>query len=157
MQSNTHNKTVVSADCAAMSETTIYKNIAFYMKTCWPDVLYRFDFAAGTKLSKKQAVEHKNLQKDRGFCDFVIFKKIDVADKLQYCGLALEIKKSGERIYKVSGEFANEHIREQAKCLEVLKSEGWMAHFAIGLNECIDRIENYLLMSNAKKHASVKF
>jgi hypothetical protein len=62
----------------------------------------------------------------------------------QYHGLRIELKKTGERVKKRNGEWASEHIGEQAEILEKLRSKGYMAEFAVGFDKAKEIIETYM-------------
>lgn len=59
-------------------------------------------------------------------------------------GLFLELKKEGTRLKKKNGEWATEHIAEQAKVLEKLRQRGYCAEFAVGFEEAKRIIDGYL-------------
>jgi hypothetical protein len=59
-------------------------------------------------------------------------------------GLFLELKKEGTRLKKKNGEWANDHIAEQAEILNQLKLRGYAAEFAVGFDQAKEIIDNYL-------------
>lgn len=59
-------------------------------------------------------------------------------------GLFLELKKEGTRLKKKNGDWASEHIKEQAKVLEQLRDRGYCAEFAVGFDETKKIIDEYL-------------
>lgn len=59
-------------------------------------------------------------------------------------GLFIELKKDGTRLKKKNGEWASDHIAEQAKVLYELRIAGYEAVFAVGYDEAVAIIENYL-------------
>ena len=60
-------------------------------------------------------------------------------------GLFLELKRLGTRIYRQDGELvADVHIREQARALKVLRDKGYVANFAIGFDDAVEQIRQYL-------------
>lgn len=70
-------------------------------------------------------------------------------------GLFLELKKDGETLYpgprakkrfkSIDGkEYKNEHLMEQADVLFKLRKAGYAAEFAIGFDEAIKIIDEYL-------------
>lgn len=59
-------------------------------------------------------------------------------------GLFLELKKEGARLKKKNGEWATEHIAEQAEVLEKLRKRGYCAEFAVGFEEAKRIINEYL-------------
>lgn len=56
----------------------------------------------------------------------------------------IELKKEGTRIKKKNGDFASEHIVEQADILERLRFRGYKAEFAVGFDEAKKLIDDYL-------------
>lgn len=63
---------------------------------------------------------------------------------MMYAGLFLELKRDGTRLKKKSGEWANEHIAEQAELLHILRQKGFSAEFAVGFDEAKKIIDEYL-------------
>ena len=131
-----------------MTEHQIYESIAMYLLMQYPGVIYRFDLAADMKLTPGQARKHKRLHPYRGFPDLVIFEPmprcIDGGWDYEWHGLFLELKKDGVRLKKKSGEWASEHIAEQASVLKCLQDKGYKADFAIGYDQAIQKIDEYL-------------
>lgn len=63
----------------------------------------------------------------------------------QTCGLFLELKRDGTKIYRKDGSFvADQHILEQAHVMHDLRKAGYAAEFAVGLDEAKRIIEEYL-------------
>ncbi len=127
-----------------MREHEIYRLIAQYLQVKYPDVVYRFDLAADLKLTAGQARKHKMLHPKRGYPDLFIAKPIVSEDGSGSYGLFIELKKEQTRLKKKNGEWATEHIAEQAKVLEQLVSSGFMATFACGFDEAREIIDKYL-------------
>ena len=127
-----------------MTELDIYKSFARYMAVVHPRVIYRFDYGAGTYLSKKQAGEQKAINNCKGYPDLFIAKPVG-----KYHGAFFEVKKVGnEPYYKEAarrGSLKNDaHIQEQADMLDRLRKYGYYAEFAVGLDELIEVTEKYL-------------
>ncbi len=72
-----------------------------------------------------------------------------------YGALFLELKKDGETLYpgprakkrfkSIDGkEYKNEHLMEQADVLYKLRNAGYAAEFAVGFDEAIKLIDEYL-------------
>lgn len=145
-----------------MTEHDIYLQIAQYLRLRYPSVIYRFDLAADLKLSIGQARKHKRLQHYRGYPDLFIAEPKVLTEYIElkdvkpggltlvnghgyYSGLFLEIKKPGTRIFTKKGLLvADEHIREQFDMLERLRQSGYRAEFAIGYDEAVKIIDEYL-------------
>jgi hypothetical protein len=140
-----------------MKETDLYEQIAQYMNYKHRDVIYHFDLSGLWTPSHQARNLYGRLNK-RAWPDlFIANNKFQIetrayegADKLffaqQKCGLFIELKKAGTRLYLKDGVTlrAVPHHIEQAAVLESLRSQGYMAEFAVGLNEAIALIEGYL-------------
>lgn len=104
----------------------------------------------------------KPIIKGRTYCGGSVIRKgkivgtehNDTLDVL-FCGLFLELKKDGETLYpgprakkrfkSIDGkEYKNEHLMEQADVLFKLRKAGYAAEFAIGFDEAIRIIDEYL-------------
>ena len=121
-------------------ETEIYKALSKYLQLKHPNLLFRFDFAAGTKMTVGQATRHKAINPHRGYPDLFIAEP-----RLGWHGLFLEIKAVGSSPYKKNGELVSDsHVQEQYLRLLELATKGYRTDFAIGLDECIEKIERYL-------------
>ena len=133
-----------------MTEHQMYEIIAQYLQVKYPDVIYRFDLAADLKLTMGQARKHKTLHPHRGYPDLFIAKQKEglnmncIEFPNSYAGLFIEIKKDGTRLKKRNGEWASDHIAEQADMLEKLEERGYWAEFAIGIDEALEIIDEYL-------------
>lgn len=124
---------------AKIPEYEVYTMIAQYLQVQYSSVIYRFDLAADMKLTPGQARRHKELHPRRGFPDLFIANPIK-----KYGGLFIEIKRDGTRIKKKNGEWASEHIAEQAEVLQKLRDRGYVAEFAVGFDEAKRIIDEYL-------------
>lgn len=67
-----------------------------------------------------------------------------MARVMKYAGLMIELKKDGTRLKKKNGDWASEHIAEQAEVLAELDKRGYMAVFAVGFDEAKKIIDEYL-------------
>ena len=137
-----------------MSEHQLYELIAQYMQIQYPDVIYRFDLAADLKLTAGQARKHKMLHPKRGYPDLFIAEPIitsyrdengmiKLTQTKNYSGIFIELKKDGTRLKKKNGEWASDHIAEQAEMLERLEFRGYRAMFAVGFDEAKKIIDLY--------------
>lgn len=128
----------------AVSERTLYKQIAQYLQLQYPGVIYRFDLAADMKLTAGQASRHKALHPHRGYPDLFIASARTIGDRY-YHGLFLELKREGTRILKKDGTLvADQHIREQHALLVELERRGYAARFAVGFDQAKQIIDEYL-------------
>jgi hypothetical protein len=119
-------------------EADIYLALSRYLAYRHPKLIWRFDFSAGTKMTYGQIKKHKGMNPHRGYPDLFICQC-----RGGHGGLFLEIKNS--KIHKKTGELLkDEHLHEQSEMLLHLESCGYVAQFAIGLDDCINKIEAYL-------------
>ena len=123
-----------------MNESVIQQQVADYLKIRYPKVIFHSDFGSGIKLTMGQAVKQKRLNGGRrAWPDMFIAEPT-----LDYSGLFIELKKDGTRLKKMSGDWASEHIAEQAHMLAELTARGYKADFAIGFEQAKKLIDEYL-------------
>lgn len=128
-------------------EQLLAKDVAYYLRMQYPDVLFRFDLN-GLNLSKTQAGMNKSIQKRKGFPDLEIFaasgNKSQQVPNIWH-GLLIELKTEGTRIFLKDGRtYASEHLKEQAACHLQLVKAGYYACFACGFDEVKSVIDKYL-------------
>ena len=123
-----------------MTESQIQEALADCLRLKYPDVLFHSDFGSGVKLTMGQAVRQKRLNGGRrAWPDLFI-----ACPTKGLPGLLIELKKDGTRLKKKNGDWASDHIAEQAKVLYELRIAGYEAQFAVGYDEAVAIIENYL-------------
>ena len=128
-------------------EEEIHLRICDYLRKNYPDVLFRTDFSSGMKMSPGQAAKHKKFQKSRAWPDLFIAESNNFAS-----GLFLEIKAEDVIVFKKNGKIRrNKHLIEQDKMLKELRKKGYRARFAIGYNQAIFEIQQYLGEPKPKK------
>lgn len=153
-----------------MSESELQEAVAEYLVRQYPDVMFHSDFGSGTKLTPAQAKRQKRQNGYRkGWPDLFIaettilkmgknskwhFNSLcrdfevsqdSISNGLgSYSGLFLELKKEGIRLKKKNGDWANEHVAEQAEVLEQLRRRGYCAEFAVGFDDAKGIIDEYL-------------
>ena len=121
-------------------ESDIYITIAKMMALQYPNIVYRFDFAAGMKMSIGQGRLHKAMNHYIGYPDLFI-----AYPNGKYAGLYLEIKLEGKKVFKKDGSLlADDHLERQHNILKVLSDAGYYATFAVGIHECCNNIDNYI-------------
>lgn len=136
-------------------EETLHLKVCDYLRKNYPDVLFRTDFSSGMKMTPGQAAKHKKFQKSRAWPDLFIACSDRDGWEIKQCGLFLELKAEGTKLYKKNGEMvANKHYQEQAEMLEKLRLNGYIAEFAIGYKDAIEQIREYL---GKPKHKKVEF
>lgn len=123
-----------------MSEAELQKQVAIYIRMQYPDVIFHSDFGSGVKLTPWQAKMQKMQNGGRrAWPDMFIAEPHG-----KWHGLFIELKKDGVRLKKKSGEWASDHITEQAALLDELTNKGYMADFAIGFEQALNLIDDYL-------------
>lgn len=140
-----------------MSEAEVQEAVADYLRLQYPDVLFHSDYGSGIKLTPSQAKRQKRQNGGRrawpdmfiahtlkGRSRFDTEHNMDVIEFVPCGGLFLELKKHGTRMKKKNGDWATEHIAEQAKVLEKLRQGGYCAEFAVGFEEAKRLIDKYL-------------
>lgn len=158
---------------SSATEADLQIQVADYLRLQYPDVLFHSDFGSGVKLTLGQAVRQKRQNggrrawPDMFISDYAtdynsepdgaelrsLFKRYrnysitftdDIGTNYILCGLYLELKKDGTRLKKKNGEWATNHLAEQAELLEELRLCGYCAEFAVGFDEAKRIIDEYL-------------
>lgn len=140
-------------------EEILHLRVCDYLRKNYPDVLFRTDFSSGMKMSPGQAAKHKKFQKSRAWPDLFIaesgvveFKEDGLIAHLRKNGMFLELKAEGTRLYKKDGTLRkNKHIEEQSEMLDKLNESGYYARFAVGYDQAIRIITDYLGEPKPKK------
>lgn len=131
-----------------MTEAQLQEQIAQYLRLQYPNVLFHSDFGSGIKMTKGQAIKQKRQNGGiRGWPDMFIAEPVPHMKNNRYrvmLGLFLEFKKEGTRLKKKNGEWASDHIAEQAEMLSKLTERGYIAKFAVGFDEAKRIIDTYL-------------
>lgn len=133
-------------------ESSVYRQVAQWLKSEHPKLIYRWDASADMKLTLGQAVRLKSLQMvDRGYPDlflaftYRVFCQETFYHEIRYAGAYFEIKKDGEKLYKKDGITPiNEHVSEQMAMLNRLQENGYYTDFAFGFEDTKTKITNYL-------------
>jgi len=124
-------------------ETDIYVLFADYMEKNHPTIILHFDSGSGTRLPYGITNKIKKYNKVRGFPDLNVMHST-----ASFNGFYCEIKLASEYVYYVRGPEkgllkADEHIHEQNWWLEKLRLQGYYAEFAVGINDLIQKWEEY--------------
>ena len=134
------------------TEENLHLKVCDYLRKNYPDVLFRTDFSSGMKMTPGQAAKHKKFQKGRAWPDLFIAKPQFYGWWMAESGLFIELKAEGTKLCKKNGEMvANKHYREQAEMLEELRKLGYCAEFAVGYDQAIRIITDYLGEPKQKK------
>ena len=129
-----------------MNESELQVLVADYIRVRYPDALFHSDFGSGIKLTPGQAMKQKRQNGGRrAWPDmFIAEPQLNTNILKISAGLFLELKKEGTRLKKKNGEWANDHIAEQALVLEELQKRGYAAEFAVGFDQAKELIDKYL-------------
>lgn len=121
-----------------MSEAIEHEMLCNYIKVNYPEVVFLSD-ASGLKMTMGQAVKWSRLKSHRGIPDLII-----LYPSSGYHGLMIELKRTGEKIYKKDGSLKTDHLKEQNEVLKILESIGYVARFAIGFDEARKLVDEYM-------------
>lgn len=121
-----------------MSEKLEHRQICRYLRIQYPDVIFNTDLS-GIKLNQGQAIAVKELRSSNGFPDIMIFEA-----RKGFNGLFIELKRTGEVIYKRDGTVKTDHLKQQEQMISNLKKRGYEACFCIGFEEAKNKIDWYL-------------
>lgn len=121
------------------SEALLQEQVANYL-SFQHHALFHSDFGSGVKLTPGQAVRQKRQNGGRRAWPDMFIAESDG----KHHGLFIELKRDGVRLKKRNGEWATEHIAEQAEVLDQLRSRGYRAEFAVGFDEAKAIIDEYL-------------
>lgn len=122
-----------------MLEKDIHIMVCNYIRTKYPNAIFRSDFASGMRMSIGMAKRHKALQSSRAFPDIFIAEP-----RGQYYGMFIELKTEDNVVFKKDGTLRqNEHHKEQAVMLSKLYARGYKAVFGQGYQDTIKKIDQY--------------
>lgn len=133
------------------AEEKIQLAVCNYIRNKYPEVIFTCDLASGLKLPIWLGALHKKMRSSRGLPDLFIARPYHAKRNIEhimegpYHGLFLELKKDGTKIRLKNGELtADKHIREQEAILARLRHLGYKSEFAVGVDEAIRLIDEYL-------------
>lgn len=135
----------------ANSEHALYEQIARYLQMQYPDVIFHFDYP-DLFIAKPM---YKKSVSNEAIAGGIMLNSSLISSDVFYCGLYIELKKDGTRLKKKDGEWASEHIAEQANMLEKLRKGGHMAEFACGFDEAKEIIDKYLKNNLRRQHEKI--
>lgn len=127
-----------AAKPAPIYEDELQEKVAEYIAKEYPNALFDGN-SKNFKLNKRQGALAKRMGKRKGYPDLFI-----AAARHGHHGLYIELKREGERLKKKDGDWADEHVAEQAKVHEQLRAEGYWADFVIGYEPAKKIIDWYL-------------
>lgn len=121
------------------TESELQIKLAEYIRTKYPNVIFHSDFGSGIKMTIGQAIKNKKQQSNHKWLDMFIAEPRNGEH-----GLFLELKKKGTKLYNKKMEWVNSHIEEQALTINLLISKGYKASFAVGYENAISLIDDYM-------------
>lgn len=122
-----------------MSEIHEQIRVCYHIKGAYPESIFYSDLS-GLRFSAGVARLVKLLRSDNGFTDLMILKPSG-----PYFALFIEMKKTGEKIYKKDGiTYKTDHLIEQADMIKRLNQLGYRAGFCIGEDNTIKAINAYM-------------
>lgn len=128
-----------------MKESDLQVMVADYLRLKYPGVLFHSDFGSGVRLTPGQAIKQKRQNGGQRAWPDMFIAEPQVVNEVVYNGLFLELKRERTRLKKKNGEWASEHIAEQAEVLERLQFRGYRAEFAVGFDEAKKLIDEYFV------------
>jgi hypothetical protein len=122
-----------------MLEKDLQVLVCNYIRTKYPNAIFRSDFASGMRMSIGMARKHKALQSSRAYPDIFIAEP-----RGKYYGLFIELKTEDNVLYKKDGTLRkNEHHKEQLIMLTKLEARGYKGVFGFGYENTIKKIDQY--------------
>lgn len=121
-------------------EYELQKSVARYLSYQYPDVDFLSDTIASVKLTERQAVRNKLVQKNGFKCPDILILEA----RKGYCGLFIELKT--ETPFKKDGTIkasSKDHLKLQHECLQKLSSKRYFAVFSWGFDMTKQIIDEY--------------
>lgn len=129
-----------------MSETDLYEQLAQWLSVKYPELkgLWHFDLSGLWTPSHKQRNLYGRLNQ-RAWPDFFLARPAQAPGlTVAYNGLFIELKREGTKLKKRDATWAKPHFEEQARKLDGLRQQGFVAEFAVGVDEAIALVAGYL-------------
>ena len=134
----------IQVEMPKLSESKVQDAVVRHLKSKYKNVRFISSLTGERVSGAKTKGRNARIQHSNGQPDMFIY-----ARRGGYVGLALELKRDGEIIYKKDGTLRkSDHLKEQQEWLDSLTEEGWYAVFSVGLKESVEIINWYL---NLKK------
>ncbi len=125
------------------SESNLQSGLCKWLKLQHPNVYFFSDFAAGMKLTPVMANIRASQAPKMKVLDLTILEP-----RKSYHGLIIELKSDVASPFLKDGVTlkSNEHLESQQWSINLLKSKGYAACFAVGFDQAKDYIEKYLAL-----------
>lgn len=122
-----------------MTELQEHVQVAKYIKEKYPEVIF-LSTLNGVRMPIGLAVQCAAIQSGRGLPDIIILEA-----KGKFHGLCIELKRSGEKLFKKDGvTFITPHVAEQDQVLQRLAKKGYYTTFSIGFIAAKTVIDLYM-------------
>lgn len=120
-------------------EESLHSGLCRWLRMQYRGVIFNSDMS-GVRLHRGLQGKVARLRSHKGQPDITIYEM-----KHGFGGLLLELKAEGTRILLKDGSMTKDkHIREQAEILKQLQNRGYLANFAVGIDESMAVINWYL-------------
>lgn len=128
-------------------ENIIQMMLCDFVRVQYPQCIFVSDSSGEHRQSIGARQRAKRLRSTVGYPDWFLAEP-----KGLYHGLFLELKQEGYKLRKVKSEtWANPHVEAQAICHDKLRAKGYFVAFAIGLDDAIDWVRQYMALSFGEK------
>jgi hypothetical protein len=124
-----------------MKEERIQIMVSQYLRLQYPNVYFTMDFS-GLKLPIGLATKAQKQRSTHKLLDLMIFEPRE-----NYNALVLELKDGEDKVYTKKRDFRNtEHVIEQNKSIEHLKSKGYYCCYAFSFDHAKHLIDSYMIL-----------
>lgn len=124
-------------------EELLQLQIAKYIRSAYPSVIFNSDVASGMKLPKWVAAAAAAQRSERGQPDLIILEPSPCGT---YHAMALELKSDTAKLYQKSGKlYKDKHLEEQCNLLARLILKGYYANFSQGYEDTKNQIDKYMI------------
>lgn len=119
------------------AEEKIQIDLFRYLNYKYPDVI-AISEPSGLRVSMGLAIKLKKMRSAHTHLDVLLLEP-----RGKYHGLMLELK--AKNIYKKDGSLLKDaHLQDQQRTIDLLNERGYKACFAVGFDQAIKTIEDYL-------------
>lgn len=119
-------------------EDQLHYQVCQYIRMQYPWAIFNTDLS-GVRLTPGLAKRVSKLRSGRAFPDLVIYERTAYNS-----AVFIELKILGSRLRKMNGDWASDHIREQAEMMAKLGARGYECRFAIGFDQAKEIIDHYM-------------
>jgi len=128
-------------------ENVIQMMLCDFVKYQYPGAIFVSDSSGEHRQNMGQRLRAKRLRSTVGYPDWFLAEPKGI-----YHGCFLELKQEGYKLRKsTKPEWVNPHVEAQADCHDKLRERGYFVTFAIGLEDAIDWVRQYMALSFGEK------